>query len=129
MRPTTSLALASILTLGIAGASPAHADGKPTTAPIRLFGKSMCLPTTPATAHCDVRLPPPTPGVVRVFGKTWCLGAPAGTRCDLTLPVPPPATAAASPATAAPPTGAPPGEGVFSRWLRALRERTANARG
>lgn len=130
MRTTTSLALASILTLGIAGASPALAGGATSTAPIRLFGKSMCLPSTPATARCDVRLAPPAPGVVRVFGKTWCFVAPADTRCDLTMPAPSGTTAAAAPATAAPPTtSAPPDEGVFGRWLRALRARASSERG
>ena len=126
MRTTLPLALASILSLGIVGATPAAAGDGTATAPLRVFGKSMCLPSTPATARCDVRLAPPTPGVVRVFGQTWCLGAPAGTRCDLTLSTPPPA---ATTATAPRATPTPPADGVFSRWLRAVRERAAGERG
>ena len=122
MRTTSSLALASILTLGIAGASPAHAGGATatTTAPIRLFGTTMCLPAAPATARCDVRLTPPTPGVVRWFGKTWNIGAPSGTRGDPALP----ACAAASAAACRPRPGPP----ATSTPTRRSRSRSGSRR-
>ncbi|MBK9032279.1 MAG: hypothetical protein IPL61_13350 [Myxococcales bacterium] len=122
MRTNTSIALASILMLGFAGTPPAQAGAPTSTAPIQLLGKRVCLPTTPPTTACDVRLTPPAPPTMRIFGQTWCLGPTTTTaRCDVRVP-------AAQPATASTPA-ARDHEPVLTRWLRALRGPTPPGRG
>lgn len=95
MRSITSLVLASILTLGIAGTATAG-------------GNATARGTTTAAS-----LP-----ALRLFGQTWCFGATPGVACDVTLPI-------ASAAPAAPhheaATSRPAGDSFMSRFLRAAR--------
>jgi hypothetical protein len=129
-RSTLALALASILTLGITAAAPAHAEraGRAFT----VLGKTWCL-GAPEGVRCDLRVPmTPAVGAASTPTATSAVTSTA----KPTEPAAPTAPAAPNASTAAPTAAASPAvpsiearpDSIVGRWLALARERAAASR-
>ena len=116
-RSTLALALASILTLGITAAEPAHAEraGRAFT----VLGKTWCL-GAPDGVRCDVRFP-----MTSAHGSASA--SPATAAPSATAPAPKAVTAAPAASPATPAVEARP-DSIVGRWLAMVRERAAASR-